>query len=425
MYLVNNEIVKTLIKMSNYINWLVMFDSIKTHSTVKFWQKLLVLIIFCCFVVQANAQIKILNSDSLSINAHQETVIPYDSLNPIRVKSHWLDLPKSPLRYELQDAKYNGQKLYFAGEINLWDIKTQGNRVSTLKIDQIRIKAPGLYYTIKKVVDDEGSLIFKKNYPLDGYDYGRFNGLMLVSDDNTNMEYYFPSHRYSEGTISVGFYEKTKQLLIGKTFYIKPQLSRDDQYVLIDFTTGKEVDAYSPDKSFYTCKDITVAPSSAQTSFYFVVAIMTNDKGDVTVGIDSFEIMEDNKSLPGHIAGLLSTTSDRLGVEYFKTHKYLTINTLKAVRYDIIQINNYMTFKNYIDDVHNYIIKKYGQKYGQLIIDGQVCVGMTQEMCYKAWDNKELYNGGWGPRSNSSWEHNNGKIFFTNNKVSSIKLYDN
>ena len=267
---------------------------------------------------------------------------PYDSLES--------------LCYE-NAKKHVGQRIFIKG--------TQYNKNS------------GGYYNKFKVKPDEFSDVYKPNAKKETdynaitgkyftitkvEDKGLIKGLWLTLTDSIDIIYMNIDHYDFEKDyyVTVGYYEKMKSLLVGKTF-----ITKDEGVTVLATGEKKEV----PARIRFKCID---------------VGISIGENGSV------FAVLENEK--------------------YGKTKAKIAGDKKKRL-------------VGYTDlDRYNKLVRKFGATNANFISEGRIKVGMTKAMVEEAWGLPDAINSTRGVYGNhEQWVYGSRYIFFEGNRLTTIQ----
>jgi len=252
----------------------------------------------------------------------------------------------------------------------------------------------------------------------------------LINEDNSDLVYYFGECTESP-LLVVGYLEKLKIIYLNKVFIY------NQSHTLIDNVNGKTVDNVI--NSEWKCSDITLADYT-DNQYQEITFILNNNSGNqIAVELPKFK-----RNFIDKIQHLQELENERIKEEKIKAQqeeiakeqaeqekkerikeeariaeqvKIADEKTDEEKRKKIAALKEAEKVKNEKiakeeikqkrkDD----FIKKYGSKYGALIADGQVKIGMTKEMCIAAWGNPNEKN-----KQNTvleKWIYNSKSIYF-------------
>jgi len=180
--------------------------------------------------------------------------------------------------------------------------------------------------------------------------------LQLVGDDET--PFYFRMKSETAGFITLGYYEKMKQIFVGKEFYA---ISSMEKRPKVD---SKET-IKPPHKTKFKCIDIAVNIGESEPPF----AVLENAQY-------------------GKIKGQI--------IEGQRLHMFVSISA------------------------YNAYIKKYGTKFGSSVAEGTIEIGMNKKMVKDAWglpDHINTTTGSYG--THEQWVYGNSYLYFKNGIVTS------
>ncbi len=265
--------------------------------------------------------------------------------------------------------KYIGQEFYllekseslreygYRGFFNDYKDKKIGNSKNIYKCCQSHNSKyddlAGRYFTVKNVFDhpdaDQSEYLYGSKYYLE-----------LEDKENQDIVYYEYDSKYDHSFpfIVVGFFEKQKKDLVGKSFVVKNNLFRSS----IDINTGEEV-TNEPNQD-WVCKDVTI-----EDKYYTFSLILENSKGELTT--------------------LSHNTA-------FGTYGKYTVFPLEdAKRYET----------------------KFGKENWLKILDSKVITGFSEEMVKLSWGEPDKIN-----RSSytDQWIYGDQYLYFENGKMKSF-----
>jgi len=188
----------------------------------------------------------------------------------------------------------------------------------------------------------------------------------------------------------VGNFEKLKNIYLDKDFiYTK-------SFALIDNNSGQSLDKIT--NSEWKCTKIALA-DYADNPYQEITFILNNNAGNqIAVELDAFKknfidkvkylqeienerIREEEKKAAQE--KIAKEEADREKRQAYEEKKEKLAAAKEAETIKDKKIANDKIKQQRKED----FIKKYGDKYGAIIADGQVKIGMTKEMCIAAWGN--------------------------------------
>lgn len=228
--------------------------------------------------------------------------------------------------------------------------------------------------------------------------------------------------------VVLGYYEKMKQLYIGKSFVYKKYYSYGiaDSYDgykkynnLINYETKKVGDSI-PENSIWKCVDIGA---------YNVTQHEKSGDGDHRCPV--ILIFENDK-----YGKYYSYTQDYLGRPFEET-EYCFWVTEKGHEEERLPLylGKFLDFnqqeyiakreketKQYFANQKKRMIAKYGKYWGKLVGEGQLEIGMTKQMCRDSWGEPESINRTSTRYGNhEQWVYTTIYVYFDNGKISAIQ----
>lgn len=252
------------------------------------------------------------------------------------------------------------------------------------------------YFTIQNIVDSFGnSGFFNKIQSPENKEY-MDDYLLIELKDNSNGEIiYVVEPPYSVKFILVPYYEKMKKYIDGNIFVAtkdfsgtKIPLSKTNCCLYVDKNTE-----WKGELTILKAKDLTPHDSTDETIEY--VVILSNDKNTILMKLLY-------KGFSGETNLFNESFSSKEDAE---TQKQLTENEKKA------ELNK--------------LIKKYGEKYGKLVYEKKLTIGMSKDMCSDIWG-ITLHRKTHTDKSGKVevWDYPSvGKLYFKNDKLSDIIRY--
>ena len=309
------------------------------------------------FPIFFHAQITIGN---LTQNSKPQVELKYDSLSNINEKN--IMLLKGQTLFVKGDAfsKENGfsnlfyaEKGFFGGSNNkLYKEHTRNTKGYEEKFTPYESVA-GKYFTIQNIYTQKDNIF--------GMEY-----CLLLKEINANDSLYcylhhldFPIASGIDNLLILGYYEKLKQLYIGKSF----RISKDDEFEQMNKEKIKLKSG-----SIFKCKDVAV-DLGEYNNLYLILKNQNNTEIKATI-LDN-----------GKIYGM--TDNNR----------------------------------------YNYLVKRYGNSNADLIISGKVKVGMSKQAAKESWGEPDDINtttGSYG--THEQWVYGNGNyLYFENGKLTAIQ----
>jgi hypothetical protein len=269
--------------------------------------------------------------------------------------------------------KYIGQELYLKGQSEslrkygydnfLLDYTKEKGEKNTYKCcDGFNSKYNDITNKYFVVLDVIKSPKAKENETL----YGRRYFLKLKEKESNDIVYYQYDSKYDKHSfpfIVVGFFDKQKKLLLGKSFVFADKTLKKKR----DINTGKEITIKTGD--VWICKDLTI-----EEVYFSLSVVVENSLGENTT------IMH------GSVSG-----------EYSYGRSY--------------EINQAEDYKN-----------RFGKDNFTKILEGNVSIGMTKEMCKLSWGeptkiNETINSNG----KTEQWVYSNNYLYFDGDKLTTIQ----
>lgn len=205
------------------------------------------------------------------------------------------------------------------------------------------------------------------------YLYGKKFYLKLQEKESNDIVYYeYDSARtYSFPFIVVGFFEKQKNLVVGKEFVLADKVLKG--LALIDIQTGKVVTTKTGQK--WKCTDLTI-----EEEWFTLSLVLENSLGEK-----------------------ITMSHEKVFDEWSYGRAYTP----------------YAAYAVYAAD---YCTKVFGQKNFDSILQGKVKIGMTREMCKLSWGkprsiNKTITSG----MRSEQWVYSDNYLYFDNGILTAIQ----
>lgn len=289
--------------------------------------------------------------------------------------------------------RYNGLKIYFPS----YSVDYKKDYITFFKkTDKIEIldwtKTGNKYFTIISIVPQFQNSEFFNDASNFGKDlYGRM--LFELKDNSSNEIIYAASSSYEPGFILVPYFEKKKELINGKTFIavsdfdaIRNPVSKTNYTLNIDKGTQ-----WKGELTLLRKKDIKIEESNnVNDEETLLTVILSNEKDKAIFDLE--------------------------GSRWNFENVLLTKN-------DFEKLKNGNTNKNKSDE--SIFIKKYGEKFGKLVYQKKLTIGMSKDMCSDicgiTLNRKKIKNAS---GEIEIWEYTGIlKLYFKNGKLSQIVNY--
>lgn len=329
---------------SNQLNLYIFAENNTIETTMKLFITIIASLLFA-----TNCYSQITAITAKDKEESEVEVQKYDSLESLNSKNVLLHEGQTLFLKGTKYAKENNYYYIFFTKIipeGSWDndpyvykpIAGKGRRIVSSYSELV-----GKYYKVLSIQVD------KANPYHDAY------WLQLVGDDET--PFYFHMERETAGFITLGYYEKMKQIFVGKEFYSISSM----EHPKVD---SKET-TKAPHKTKFKCIDIAVNIGESDPPF----AVLENTQY-------------------GKIKGQI--------IKGQRLHMFVSISA------------------------YNEYIKKYGTKFGSLVAEGDVIIGMNKKMVKDAWglpDHINTTTGSYG--THEQWVYGSSYLYFKNGIVTS------
>lgn len=302
-------------------------------------------IIFLLLSISCYSQIT-----TITTKEKEEEIQKYDSLESLNYKNARLHLGQTLFikgnKYEKESGIMGGRFYLSPPEFNSKDYYKPFKDWRG-PIGSSYSEIAGRYFEVTNVIS--------RKYIKDDIGYI----LELIGDDNVPIYIEFRSYSSFDDYVTVGYYEKMKQIFIGKEFYSKgdPINNADTEEIIS-----------APFKTKFKCVGM---------------AVKVGEYGHV------FAVLENSKY--GKVKGQIAT---RYNLDYF------------------ISVSRY-----------NEYIKKYGTVFGNKVAEGNIKIGMNKNMVRDAWGSPDHINttrGKYG--THEQWVYGSRYLYFENGKLTSMQI---
>lgn len=214
--------------------------------------------------------------------------------------------------------------------------------------------------------------------------------------------------------VVLGYYEKMKNILIGKSFkykdtYIKAWGHKRDGIIRM---SDDSLLTYVENGSIWKCVDISVRPRTSKDWQY-----VTDGRSTVVMVVENPKYGQCYCYLENSEGRWKSTTYEYYN-QKFNSLPLIAEKFIEKTSYDnMISSNNQDRAKRLAS-----LTKRFGKANAQLIIEGNVKLGMTREMCRESWGSPSDINttvGSYG--KHEQWVYNNSYLYFENGKLTDIQ----
>lgn len=308
--------------------------------------------------------------------ATKEDVVPYDSLSNIsydNFKSHvGQTLYMNDNKFD-KEKGVKGYSLRNTANFDAWDLENIVYKYASkngFNGSDYYAMTNKYYYVTKLIKDSKVDPVFSNNE--------KYCFELITQDENKDTVYYHFDNvgKLFSDFITVGYFEKMKQVHIGKDLYFIGAQSAIHDFIF-KFDSGEKFDADIPQNTKFKCTDITIQDGR----YYSLIMVLENEKlGKVFIELRTlnsfFETSEEHK----------------------------------------LRIDEETRLKKRLTD-------KYGKTNADLILAGKVKIGWSKEMCLESWGKPESINkttGSYGV--NEQWVYGNSNyLYFENGKLTDIQ----
>ena len=330
------------------------------------------MLICLCMSMCMYGQITIMPND---INKQDKFIYKYDSLSNIKIINK-----QKPLSHLV------GQKVLYC---NWW---------GHTKLDNAKGLEVGKYYQINDVLEDKNN----KNFRLSLVDCITKETFEIYERryDKKHM-----LREYNSMLVVVGYYEKLKELFVGKEFIylnnMPPTVSIKTPKDLISLDTDTVTLNIKYGSTIWTCIDVQVRMYNEKDMFDF---------SNVNPIVFIFE-------------------NEKYGKHYYyqsTPYQYSRINFKEQQIGDFILYSYYLEKekekKEKNDIRRKELVTKYGSYYANLIMNSKICIGMTKDMCIESWGKPQHINTTTTASiEEEQWVYWDNYVYFSNGKITAIQ----
>lgn len=302
----------------------------------------------CLFVINCYSQITTITT---KVKEEPKEIQAYDSLETLNFKNVLSHKGQTIFIKGSSYAKENGYYHYFFTDTTtnyrLMDSYTYKPTAGKMEGDIVSnySELVGKYYKILSIYTAK-----------DGFDR-TFYWVKLLGEDNCPFYFRFTKDYYIYNFITQGYYEKMKQIFVGKEFYSLGQMERQK----VDSNAKIEL----PNKTKLRCIDIAVNIGEGGPAF----AVLENEK----YGKIKAEITKEQK-----------------------LHMFISLSD------------------------YNRYLKKYGSQFGRYVAERHIVIGMNKNMVKDAWGDPDHINTTQGTYGvHEQWVYGKRYIYFKNGIVTS------
>ena len=225
--------------------------------------------------------------------------------------------------------------------------------------------------------------------------------------------------------ISNGYFEKIKQLYLGKELVYIHQDNEDDireythfQDRFMNYNTRRNLAKKIPCNSVWKCTDILVLPgklSFGDCDNRVILNIENEEYGKYYIfAAELLELKEMSK-----IKGL-GFKEKFLTMEEF--HRYQSVQNQLRAEAKAKAAKAAAESEKRAKEHREYIIAKYGETYGSLILQGRVVIGMTKDQCIEALGHPTRINRTTtASRVSEQWVYSSRYLYFENGVLVTIQ----
>ena len=358
-------------------------------------KRIFIILISLSLVENVSAQLKMAQFPE---KEKKEVIITYDSLTNVRHNNS-----------EDYDSRFKhlvGQRITSFQSSDFWaSMRVDGksyyasdfkNNIDgkTFRIDSVN------HYTFYMTSDDDHS--------------NHFSLSILDSDDLYQIDFAWVCH---------GYFEKIKKLFLGKDLvYVNQdniyqiEDSRYNTYRFMDYDTKRNLTKKIPCNSVWRCTDVLVI-TDREKFFGF-----PDYDNRVILNLEN----EQYGKYYIFASKLIESQIDAKSNKYFMTmedfHKYQTVQNQLRETAKAKAAKAAEEAEKRAKEHREYIIAKYGESNGSLILQGKVVIGMTKEQCIEALGNPNRIN-----RTTTvstiyeQWVYSNKYLYFENGKLVTIQ----
>ena len=384
-------------------------------------------------------------------------------------------------RSEENLAHLIGQRLYFYGDTAEM-AKTTWLKFYRLNNGKNKKKQPYIYYPYTDFLNKSFTLV---GFTINQFDSYIFK--LIPENESDTLYCRMNNFIRSDFWTVEGFYEKAKKDYLHKEYVLTEDYRSYEKenwlYSLEDDHCGEKL----PRNSVWECTDVTLKGYNNHMSLSNVILVFTNkDFGKYYIYLDKYrnaglkarrnrntlDLFKPKAEFDNLLAGRTAKYDSYKGKSFIYQNKYkfypvyslankqkyngeiaensefqcTDISFLDNNQFKIIFIlhnetygdlfvfehdfsglfkskEDYLLAKQKDEQRRKQILAKYGQRNGQLILDGKVRLGFTKAMCVEAWGEPEDINktsGSWGVHE--QWCYSDGSyLYFENGKLTSIQ----
>lgn len=209
-------------------------------------------------------------------------------------------------------------------------------------------------------------------------------------------------YRYAEYIIA-GTFIKLQQRYLKQVFFL-----RDNEDALKEINTGEMIPQRMGDE--WQCTDVTFTADNGEYRVYSPTLIFKNKEGKEVAYVMNGDINMNR------LARIYMSVPEKAAIDKAKASS----DSLKAAQSKLNAERNAKEFAQTKAEM----ISKYGEKYGTLIAENKVAIGMTKTMCVLAWGqptNVNTTTTANGSRDQYVYREKGAYLYFENGKLVTIQ----
>ena len=358
--------------------------------------------------------------DSVEVTSHPDTVW-VKKRKKVRDGDFYITYPKSnvyhPNYIDGEIVRYIGKPYY----------RSFGKRVG--------------FFTPCEYVDGKPFTIISVTYQTEGgkYIFRLLDETGVILNFTWPSSYLYDKEECFPTILMTAYINKCKNMYVGKTFHLKDDALSLYEYVCQDIATNK----YRKVDGDFTCTDLslvknyggdakidnTIGEQVSGAIFGASVRLFFQDNNGCEFCIPVEGEYISNLNLWGVLRESYdnfkgSTLYSYIGLNNIMlAEEYYTQKAEKEAEKEAAEKRRIEEEKQQLIERTNMLIKKYGKKYANMILEGKVQIGMTAEMCRESWglpDDINRSTGTWGVHEQWCYDWG-GYLYFDNGKLTSIQ----
>lgn len=277
-------------------------------------------------------------------------------------------------------------------------------------------------YDNKIMYMNDIDIIFKKGeyYKVDtiiDFDYTTRNEHLLLTELKTGIKRKYPYNPYSNfdkkenySWVVVGHYEKLKSIYLDNDFLYLDQGYKDNELSLILNPT---------DVAYHLGTDSIHTSGFKYGSKWKCIGIQVKPRKK-----------DDKREQDSSSPIVLLFDNPQYGTHYCYWEDWYGKESSIETEDGTLICERFM-FKNEYEKLvekklirKNNLIKRFGTNNANLILDGEIRIGMTKEMCREAWGTPDEINTTYSSYGNlEQWIYGNSYVYFRENKITTIQEF--